>query len=297
MSVVAVIVSYHPQLHAIRALLDTLLPQVKAVVVVDNGSDKKFNRWLIQNFPNDVHGIFFKSNNGIAAAQNAGIDWARRQGAEYVMLFDQDSLPAPDMVHHLVEAMREKLIEGCNVAAVGPRYLDERQNNPPPFIRIQGIRLKRQACDNSSSIIEVDYLISSGSLIPIPVFDEIGVMHEDLFIDYVDIEWGLRAKVKGFQSYGVCSAKMKHQLGENPVLFYGRQIPLHNAIRHYYHFRNAIWLYRQKWVPVNWKFVDGRKLFLKYVFYSIFAKPRWAHTRSMTLGIWHGLWGRMGPAP
>jgi rhamnosyltransferase len=69
---------------------------------------------------------------------------------------------------------------------------------------------------------------------------------------------------------------------------------VHTPLRHYYHFRNAVWLYRQNWVPRNWKWVDGYRLLLKYVFYSLFARPRVTHWRMMTLGIWHGLRGRAG---
>jgi rhamnosyltransferase len=294
MNVVAVVVSYQPQLEGLGALLDALVPQVDSVVVVDNGSEGHFGGWLEKYHAHSIHGIFLGSNTGVAAAQNVGIDWARRQGADYVVLFDQDSLPAPDMVRCLIESVQVKQAAGCAVAAVGPRYLDERQDNPPPFIRVQGFKLLRQVCDTSNSIVEVDYLISSGCLIPISTLDAVGVMRERLFIDYVDIEWGLRARHHGFQSYGVCSAHMQHSLGDHPIEFFGKNIPLHSPLRHYYHFRNAVLLYKEPWVPLNWKLVDGWRLWLKYVFYSLFAKPRMAHLRMMTLGVWHGLVGKAG---
>ncbi len=294
--VVAVVVTYEPDLAALYALLHSLRSQVSNVIVVDNGSSLDICKGIDTAFFVDswCELVRLPTNLGIAAALNVGIDWARRRGAGYVVLFDQDSLPAPDMVQRLTEVIQAKQAAGCKVAAVGPRYMDERQDNPPPFIRIRGFKLVRQACNKSSSIVDVDYLISSGCLIPMSTLDVVNLMQEELFIDYVDIEWGLRAKRKGFRSYGVCSAKMKHDLGETPLSFLGKKIPLHSPLRHYYHFRNAIWLYRQQWVPVNWKFVDGWKLLLKYVFYALFAKPRWSHFRMMTLGVWHGLRGRMG---
>lgn len=293
MKIVAVVVSYQPKLEGLGALFAALASQVDTVVVVDNGSDGHFGSWLEKYHPS-VHGIFWGFNAGVATAQNVGVDWARRQGADYVVLFDQDSLPAPDMVHYLINAVQAKQAAGCKVAAVGPRYLDERQDNPPPFIRVHGLKLLRQVCDKSNSIVEVDYLISSGCLIPVSSLDCVGVMRESLFIDYVDIEWGLRAHHHGFQSYGVCSAHMQHSLGDQPINFFGKSIPLHSPLRHYYHFRNALLLYREAWVPLNWKLVDGWRLCLKYFFYSMFAKPRMAHWHMMTLGVWHGLMGKTG---
>jgi rhamnosyltransferase len=294
MNIIAVIVTYHPDFAVLKDLLDGLKPQVNSLVLVDNGSDAKLQNWLDQNHAQPSHSIFLGANTGVATAQNVGIGWARQQGADYVVLFDQDSLPAHDMVHCLIEAVQAKQSTGCMVAAAGPRYLDERQDNPPPFIRVQGLRLLSQVCDETDSIVDVDYLISSGCLIPMSTLDAVGPMREGLFIDYVDIEWGLRARHQGFQSYGVCSAHMQHSLGDRPIEFFGKRIPSHSPLRHYYSFRNAVILYKEPWVPLNWKLVDGWRLCLKYVFYSLFAKPRTAHLRMMTLGVWHGLVRKIG---
>ena len=156
------------------------------------------------------------------------------------------------------------------------------------------MRVERQPCPCADAVAEVDYLIASGCLIPISTLDVAGDMNEQLFIDYVDIEWGLRAAYRGFQSYGACAARMHHDLGDEPIMFLGRSIPLHSPVRHYYHFRNAVWLYRQPWLKLHWKLADAWRLVLKYGFYTIFAKPRHLHWWMMTRGIWDGVRNRMG---
>lgn len=288
--VVAVVVTYQPALEVLKQLLDVLVPQVTSVVVVDNGSHSDLSAWNIERETGAIELIRLGENRGIAVAQNAGIQWARNHGAGFVLLMDQDSIPAPDMVEKLVSTISGQ----ASPATAGPRYLDERQDNPPPFIRIRGLRLERCVCSTEASVVPVDYLISSGCLIPMSVLDKVGGMRDDFFIDYVDIEWGLRARHHGFQSYGVCSAHMQHSLGDHPIKLFSKNIPLHSPLRHYYHFRNAVLLYKEPWVPLNWKLVDGWRLCLKYVFYSLFAKPRMAHWRMMTLGVWHGLMERSG---
>ena len=209
---------------------------------------------------------------------------------------DHDSVPAPDMVAQLRAAAERLQAAGRRVAAVGPRYLDARQNNPPPFIRVHGLRLHRQPCTGPDTVNEVDYLIASGSLIPSAALSAVGPMAEALFIDYVDIEWGLRAGALGWQSFGVCAAAMSHDLGEQPIEFLGRSLPSHSPLRHYYHFRNAVWLYCHGRVPPRWKFVDAYRLVMRYVFYGLFAKPRSAHLINMSRGIIDGMLGRLGPA-
>jgi len=290
----AIVVTYNPGLDRLAELLDAILSQVSRIVVVDNGSSVDIPAWVAGRGYRDVRVTPLGLNKGIATAHNIGIGYAKEIGAEYVVLLDQDSLPAPDMVEKLRTAVESKVKEGYAVAAAGPRYADERMQNPPPFIRVKGLSICRQLCDNASSIVEVDYLISSGCLLSLAALNAVGDMQEDLFIDYVDIEWGLRAKGLGFQSFGVCAAKMDHNLGDQPFVFMSKRIPSHSPLRHYYHFRNAIWLYRRHWVPLHWKCADGIRLLLKYGFYSLYAKPRFEHLHMMTLGIWHGLLGRMG---
>ena len=121
--------------------------------------------------------------------------------------------------------------------------------------------------------------------------DRVGPMREDLFIDYVDVEWGLRARSRGYQCFGVCGAHMAHSLGELPIRWLGRAYPHHSPLRHYYLFRNAVLLYREGWLPLGWKLVDGARLALKYGFYGLFARPRGRHLAMMTKGLVHGLRG------
>ena len=292
--IVAVVVTYEPNADILANQLERVTSQVTHIIVVDNGSAMNLDRWVAARRCPNVQCLPLGNNFGVATAQNAGIDWARRHDANYILLLDQDSEPAPDMVEKLVEADQRMSGLGYEVAAVGPRYVDLRQNNPPPFIRLRGLKVERCVCIEPDAIVPVDYLISSGSLIRMKTLNAVGPMADNLFIDYIDIEWGLRAKHCGYQSFGVCNAAMHHSIGEHPMKAFGRLIPLHSPLRHYYHFRNAVWLYQQSWPSWKWKVADAWRLLLKYGFYSMFARPRLKHLGMMTLGIWHALRGRTG---
>lgn len=262
-------------------------PQVSHILIVDNSSGDLVGDWVEEVASGSIDIMCQYRNTGVAQAINIGIREAKKLGATHIMLFDQDSLPSYNMVKILSKVIYEKEEQGINVAAVGPRYTDARINNPPPFIQIKGLMLVRSTC-TKNSVVPVDYLISSGCMISMKVLDVVGVMNPSLFIDYVDIEWGLRAKHKGYQSYGVCDAFMEHDLGEEPLNLFKHKFPIRDPLRHYYQFRNAIRLYREPWIPYAWKVVDGSRLFLKYIIYTIFAKPRFKHWKMMTIGFWHG---------
>lgn len=292
--IVAIVVSFNPDLAVLQRSLKALRSEDTIVTIVDNGSIVDLGAWNRAQHQGADHVILLGENLGIARAHNVGIEWARQQNAKYVLLMDQDSIPQDGMAAKLLQCAAIHQAAGDKVGAVGPRYLDPRHENPPPFLAVRGFKLHRFNCNEGAPDVPVDFLISSGSLIPIETLDAVGGMREDLFIDYVDIEWGLRAGYHGYQNYGVCAAEMEHSLGENPVKFFKRSIPLHSPLRHYYHFRNAVLLYRSSWLPLNWKIVDGSRLILRYGFYTLFAKPRLKHWKMMTLGLLHGLINRSG---
>ncbi|ADE16653.1 rhamnosyltransferase [Nitrosococcus halophilus Nc 4] len=291
---IAVIITYQPDLEGLERLLFAVSPQVEAVVVVDNASGGNIPQWLKQRGVANLHCLALPENLGVAAAQNRGIAWAKERSATHVVLFDQDSCPAPDMIERLYGAWKQLEQRGRRVCALGPAYQDRRRPQSQPFVRVRGLMIGRCHCQRDDEILEVDHLISSGSLIPMAVLDKVGGMVEALFIDYIDIEWILRARQRGYQAYGVCGAKMFHTLGEEPIRFLGREVVARSPLRHYYLFRNAIWIYRQDWIPPLWKLADGFRLWQRFFFYALFAPPRLRQLKMMTLGLWHGLWGRMG---
>jgi len=140
--VFSVVVTYEPDLKTLKNVLLSLVEQVKSTVVIDNGSSIRGLCGLVDTFKGKVQLIRLNRNHGIAKAHNEGILIARRQGASFVLLMDQDSIPENDMVAKLAQAVSAI----PKIGSVGPRYVDRRQNNPPPFIRIEGIRLKREKC-------------------------------------------------------------------------------------------------------------------------------------------------------
>jgi rhamnosyltransferase len=293
MKCAAIVVTFKPSVDGLNKLMSKLESQVEFVVVVNNGTAHDLIGF---NFLNEfwVYCVNMGGNFGIASAQNKGIQFARQRKCDFVVFFDQDSMPSDDLVNELHVAFLRLSDRSIRVACLGPRYVDKRQDNNFSFSKVVGLKLVKITCNSDMDVIPVDHLISSGSLISIATIDAVGEMCEELFIDYVDLEWCERAKFLGYQAFGVCSLQMEHELGDDPIYFNGIAYPARSSLRHYYMFRNAFWMYKQPYVRTNWKFVDFLRLLRKYVFYSLFAKPRLKHFKMMTVGAWHGIVGRMG---
>lgn len=287
--VVAVIVTYRPDVQDLKGLIASLLPQVDSIVVADNGSDASVAELLRVATAGRGCYLDMGGNLGVATALNRGAWMAFERGATHVLLSDQDSLPSPDLVAHLVAASVLLERHGQRVAAIGPRYVDPRSGYVSPFVVTRGLRLQTVNVATSGQPVEVDFVITSGSLISHETWLSVGPMSDVLFIDYVDIEWGLRARKMGYASYGLDSATLTHSLGDRRMAFLGKSVPIHSPMRHYYQIRNPLWLYRLPWIPLNWKVVDAFRLLLRFGFNVLFVEPRLENLRSMSRGLWHGV--------
>lgn len=293
--VCAVVVTFHPDLPRLGRLLTACLSQVAGLVVVDNGSGAGVQASLRGRGKADGFDVLALDDNlGVAAAQNRGVAWARERECSHVLLFDQDSVPAPDMVRMLLSALAEAPASGWT-AAVGPRLLDRRTGASTPFVRIGLLGVTKKACAaDGDRLVETDFLVSSGMLIPLAVLDRVGLPEEDLFIDNVDLEWCFRARAKGFALYGVCDAVMEHSVGDDVIQIGGRVIHRHGPLRQYYIMRNRILLYRRPYSPRGWVAQDFFRMLFKFAVFSLFFSPRRKNISMMLKGIRDGLKGRSG---
>jgi rhamnosyltransferase len=298
--VCAIVVTFNPDITVLGSLLAATRSQVGALVVVDNGSAEHVVSWLHKHAGGANGAVIpLPGNVGVAAAHNTGIDWARQHGFSHVLLMDQDSIPMPGMVKNLITSMIELTGRGSRVAAAGPRRIDARTGQEAPFVRFGFIGNKHSYCAASAGPagIATDFLITSGTLIPLAVIDDIGRMDESLFIDNVDMDWCFRAVWGGYQLYGICNALMTHRLGDEilSLWFLGRRKYVrHSPVRLYYMMRNRLLLYARPYTPGKWIFRDIFRLAGKLVLFSVLLPPRFENGRMMFKGLWHGLIGRTG---
>jgi len=166
-------------------------------------------------------------NLGIATALNQGVAEAKKMGYTHVLMFDQDSEPTYNIVSILVEAYnayqnKEK------IGALGINFPAIKNKN---FHQTPGDLLYR----------EKDYLITSGTLIPVTIWEQVGKFEDSYFIDNVDLEYSLKLRKNGKVSLITNKCGMKHDPGtpiEKMVLGMKVSSSNHNAFRRYYMARN-----------------------------------------------------------
>lgn len=233
-------------------------------------------------------------NLGVATAINQGIERLLQEGCDKALIFDQDSEPSARLLSELPRLLQRELDRGVRVALIGPAYEDVRLGGVAPFVRFGYWRLQR-VIPLGEEPVNVDFLITSGSCVNLAVWQEVGPMDDRLFIDFVDLEWCIRARSKGYVILGAPTVRLKHELGGEPVNVLGRSYPGHSALRHYYMFRNAVELMKRSYVPWSWKSTEFVKLPIRLIVYGCFMPSGMEHVRLSILGVRHGLSGRLGP--
>lgn len=187
------------------------------------------------------------SNGGYARGCNAGIRYALAQGDfEFVWTLNNDIVVRPDALTHLVERMKESPQVGICGATVlyyhtparvqvcgGGRYNKW-------LGRVAHIGKSRPATRLPARLeveTKMDYVYGAAMLIRRSFLEEVGLMDEDYFAYFEELDWAARAKGRFSLAYGP-SAVIYHKeggtLGTN-------QIPAYQSLRaEYYSTRNRI---------------------------------------------------------
>lgn len=282
MKVVAILVTYHPDLTALATHLEALAPQVDGLVLVDNGSGQTpALQAVLAALPVPHKACFQPENRGLGQAQNAGVAQARTLGAEAVLLMDQDSHPGPGMVAALQAGLAARADD--QPAAIGANFTEPARGTSaglPP-----------------GAIPEMPALIASGTLIPCSVLESVGPFDEALFVDFVDTEWSFRARAQGYRLFAARGAPMTHRIGDETVQVFGRTRPIHAPARAYYQTRNLLRLWRARHMPRRWLLGKLTATLARRLGLALIVPPRGARFKAVARGLWHGLRNRGGTMP
>lgn len=292
MKSIAIIVTYNPDYSNLIKLIDRVLLSGCDYIIVDNFSENSNDKYHLLD---SSKVIALSKNLGIAEAQNRGIEEAIQLGADSIVFFDQDSEIDEKFIHNLTAdytTLREK---GINVAAIGPRFVDKKLGFYAPglIVKKNGL-ISKKDLKNISQPEAVGMIISSGSLIPVHALKDIGLMNQDLFIDYVDTEWCFRALKKGYKIYISDKATMYHSVGDSTITLFGRTCPVHSAHRRYYRVRNLFLMMRMSHVKKIWIISMLINNFIAQVILFSTQKNKFSYMYYFVLSIIDGIKGKKG---
>ena len=277
----AVIVTYNPA-HAFLDNIATVAPQVCHIVVVDNGSESATQQHLLMlEAGNDCTVIRNPQNLGIAAALNLGVKYATEAGFNWIVTFDQDSRVSDGFIAKMLETYQQ-FRNPEKVAIIAPTYVDRESGISQPIMQTVNGRIL--------------VTMTSGNMLPASVFQRVGTFDESLYMDYVDIEFCLRARSKKMviiQSPAIlfhsCGRLTRHRL-------FGRRFGAsnHSAERRYYITRNRLRLMLPYATDWSWLWREVKMMLAEATKIALVEDNKWKKFRAMAAGTADALSGKMG---
>lgn len=278
--VAAVVVLYLPDEDVYQNVL-SYMDQVDWVILVDNSEKPAVE--LIDRFIGNPKVVSFanESNQGIAAALNTGAREALARGCEFLLTMDQDSCATPEMVATLKDFLASP--EGWPFAIISPFHLTTVAEVPGPSAR---------------PYVEMETVWTSGNLLRLSVYQQVGPFDEALFIDFVDHEYCLRLRRNGFKVAQSNKAVLKHNIGNNLWKINFPVAPIyvsnHSSLRRYYITRNRFWVARKYPEFKRFFWLDKRRFLAELVTIVLFEKQKAEKFRMIVRGYHDYRLGRLG---
>lgn len=290
MNICAVVVTYHPDMELVENIR-LLIEQVEEIIIVDNGSaDDALSMLGEMERLSKVTVVYNPENVGIAAALNIGVRMAKSRDYQWVITFDQDSRVTPGMISSMFDAY-ESYPQKEKIAGLSPRYRNRQSG------QLIGSPLISSA-NEELPFAEARSVLTSGNMIKLNIFEDVGYFNEGLFIDYVDTEFCLRCISRGYKILEARNAILLHNIGfpiRHRLLWREVRASHHSALRRYYIARNAIYTSKEFIVKRPMWAINNMGVLLKVaILVSFYEANRKEKLTAIFMGILDGLLGRMG---
>lgn len=217
-----VIVLFNPD-HSVISNIRSYINDLDVLYAVDN-SEKK-NIEVIQEIKGIGRVVYINNhgNKGIAHAQNRGARQAIRDRYSWLLTLDQDSYADKNMVPILLDYINTHDTKSLGIVTAYQKNKRDKRNF---FLQ---------------EFQQVMHTMSSGNLLNLKAYQDVGGFENKLFIEIVDFEYCLRLNQHGYRVIKANKAILHHNLGDiniiDNMVFYS-----HNPFRQYYYVRNQLYV-------------------------------------------------------
>jgi len=216
------------------------------VILVDNASQNQEGKKLKSEFP-EIDLIENSSNLGFAGGNNVGIKKALDDGYSHVMLLNNDTVVEPDFLGQMIRRFQNN----PQLGVVQPLifFLHDRKK-----IWSAGGKWNQLLCrsitlgdrkyneEYQAKNLELDWATGCCMLISRNALLSVGLLNEDYFAYFEDVEWSLRFREKGFKIELSAEAVIYHEAGASSKKKHSEGTLSSTVF--YYHVRNQFYLLR-----------------------------------------------------
>ncbi|MBL3658200.1 glycosyltransferase family 2 protein [Fulvivirga sediminis] len=246
------------------------------IIVVDNHSLENPEAYIKQHYP-EVTVVRNEKNLGFSGGNNSGIKIAK---GDYYFVVNNDTEVTPDLLDHLLEPFLAD--ESIGIVCPKIMYFDK-----PDLIQYAGYTKINSFTGRNKAIGQkekdqgqhdtpgyTNYAHGAAMLVKKEVVDKVGMLPDEFFLYYEELDWSNRAVKAGFKVFYNPKGVIFHK----ESISVGKESPL----KAYYHNRNRVLFMKRANNMAQFSifmlffvFVVTPKQTLKYTVHS-----QWAHLRN-----------------
>lgn len=187
-----------------------------SIIVVDNGSTDGSAAYVNMHHP-DIDLIALPENTGFAVANNIAIE---RIETEYTALLNNDAVPDPNWLHHLVAAL--DIYPEAGFAASRMLFYDapDRIDRTGDAYTLAGTGWLRGRGKDAGCYHQREWVFGAcagAAIYRTRMLRDLGGFDEDFFLLYEDVDLSFRAQLKGYQCLYVPEAVVYHKASASIV--------------------------------------------------------------------------------
>ena len=256
------------------------------IILVDNGSIQDSKKLLAEKYP-EVNYIFSDKNLGFSGGNNLGI---RASKGDYLFFVNNDT----EITEGCIETLLQLFNSIPQLGIVSPRICyDPKLTDNQQIIQYAGathvnpmtarneiIGEKQIDQGQFNEAKETAYVHGAAMMIKREVVNNVGVMPEEFFLYYEELDWSEQIRNAGYKVYVEPNALVFHKeslaVGQNSTL------------KTYYHTRNRIFFVRRN--------RSQSQIVIFYLFLFFFTIPKntlvflknreWGHISAFYKGVW-----------
>lgn len=257
--------NYRDTIECVNSIIENEKQIDFKIIVVDNNSTNDSVEQLRQI--KDIYLIESNENNGFANGNNIGIKYALGQGAEYILLLNNDTI----ITLNAISKMYKKVEEHQDIGIMGARIM---YNEEPSKINCIGGKIN---WTKAVAVIEhkdeeykemkedfkyTEFITGCCMLIKKEVIEKVGYLPEEYFMYYEDVDYCVQVLNNGFK-LGICLDSIIYH--KESAASGGKQSPF--AIK--WNTRNRL-IFMKKYLPKKlvtklWFYLTRLIVGLKYI--------------------------------
>ena len=210
--------SYEDTIECVESIAESEKELNYKIIIVDNNStdDSK------EKLANDLNYIYLQANEngGFAKGNNIGIKYAMENGADYILLLNNDTIIEKNSISKMIKEIEKRQ----NVGAIGCRimYYDNKK-----LINYNGGKInwlkastihedyKKEYKTNGQDFKYTEFITGCCMLIKKEVIEKVGLLPEEYFMYYEDLDYCIKVKEAGYKLGVLTTSVIYHKVSSS----------------------------------------------------------------------------------